>query len=115
MIIDAALQFANRQALTAGNTVSTDSIDRGPILVGHLIALDHLGLHFNIHQNAGTAQAVLEHSDNNSSFTTLIRTAVFTGTGTKSLELPPLSKRYLRVSFVTSDTATVSAWLGWMK
>jgi hypothetical protein len=115
VIIDAQLHFANRQALSAGTTEGTDRIDRGPVAAGSLVSLDDFGLWLAIHSNAGTVQAVVEHSDDNSTFSTLIKTAAFSGTGEKKLELPPLSKRYLRVSFVSSGAANVSAGIAWLQ
>ncbi len=115
MIIDAQLQFANRQALSAGTTEGTDRIDRGPVAAGNLVSLDDFGLWLAIHSNAGTVQAVVEHSDDNLTFTTLIATAAFAGTGEKKLELPPLARRYLRVQLISSGAANVSAGLAWMK
>lgn len=115
MIIDSQLQFSSRQALTAGSTVGTDAIDRGPVVAGELISLEDFGLWLAIRSNAGTVQAVVEHSSDNSTFTTLLATAAFTGTGEKKAELPPLSKRYVRIRYVTSGDANVSAGLAWLK
>ncbi|MDO9597263.1 MAG: hypothetical protein Q7J47_06035 [Azoarcus sp.] len=112
MYIDSQLQFAARQVLSAGTTASTNSIDRGQVAAGVLVPFDGLLLVAAIHSNAGTVQVLLEHSDDNSTFTTLQKSAAFSGTGVQTIDLPPLSKRYLKTSFISSGAANVSAWLG---
>lgn len=114
MIIDAAYEFADRQALEAGTTYSTNTIDRGSHGVGQDGAPE-LSVIVNVHAiSSGYVEATLEHSDDGSSWAVFVGSGKATSVKTVALDmkLPAMElRRHLRVKWVATGDATVSAAL----
>ena len=113
MIIDKALQMSSHQVLPTGTTNATDSIDLQHAQPNAETQIDGLNLTFTVHSITGTLTATLEHSNDNSTFTTATTYTLAAHSAGAPLSFPlPPTKRYIRLKYTASAPANVSAHIG---
>lgn len=106
MILDERTEFSDEQFVTTGSTGSDEidlgaSIEHGP---------SNIDLTIVVHALSGTVAATLQESDDKASWSQVFEFGSLL-LGHSGVRMPPTSKRYLRVLWTVTGSATVSAAL----
>jgi hypothetical protein len=113
MIIDRQLQMSIRQTLPTGTTYASDAIDLQHAQPSAETQIDGLNLICTVHSITGTLTVALEHSSDNSTFTTVTAYPLTAHEAGAPLSFPLApTKRYIRLKYTASAPANVSAHLG---
>ena len=105
MIIDRETMVSDRQAIS-GVAYSIESLDLGQALPANN---DDFGLLLVVRSLTGTLVATIEHSDDNTNWSTLL--ALRVTAPEPNAQALRVAKRYLRVRY-DATAANVTAWFG---